>query len=62
MARREQAYDLCLEGEVRGMEASEAQKLRALEDENGRLKRLTADLSLNREMLKAVIGKNGLRS
>jgi putative transposase len=28
-----------------GMEASEAQKLRALEDENGRLKRLVADLT-----------------
>jgi putative transposase len=45
-----------------GMEASEAQKLRQLEDENGRLKRLVADLSLDREMLKAVIAKNGLSS
>lgn len=45
-----------------GMEASEAQKLRSLEDENGRLKRLVADLSLDREMLKAVIVKNGLSS
>jgi putative transposase len=45
-----------------GMDASEAQKLRALEDENGRLKRLVADLSLDREMLKAVIAKNGLSS
>ena len=45
-----------------GMEASEAQKLRALEDENGRLKRLVADLSLDCEMLKAVIAKNGLSS
>jgi putative transposase len=44
------------------MDASEAQKLRALEDENGRLKRLVADLSLDREMLKAVIAKNGLSS
>ena len=45
-----------------GMDASEAQKLRGLEDENGRLKRLVADLSLDREMLKAVIAKNGLSS
>ena len=45
-----------------GMDASEAQKLRALEDENSRLKRLVADLSLDREMLKAVIAKNGLSS
>ena len=44
------------------MDASEAQKLRALEDENNRLKRLVADLSLDREMLKAVIAKNGLSS
>ena len=45
-----------------GMDASEVQKLRALEDENGRLRRLVADLSLDREMLKAVISKNGLSS
>jgi putative transposase len=45
-----------------GMEASEAQRLRQLEDENARLKRLVADLSLEREMLKAVIAKNGLSS
>jgi hypothetical protein len=30
-----------------------------LEDENSRLKRLVADLSLYREMLKAVIAKRG---
>ena len=45
-----------------GMDASEAQRLRQLEDENGRLKKLVADLSLDREMLKAVIAKNGLSS
>ena len=45
-----------------GMDASEAQGLRQLEDENSRLKRLVADLSLDREMLKAVIAKNGLSS
>jgi putative transposase len=45
-----------------GMDASEAQWLRQLEDENGQLKRLVADLSLDREMLKAVIAKNGLSS
>lgn len=45
-----------------GMEASEVQRLRALEDENSRLKRLVADLSLDKEMLKAVITKNGLSS
>jgi putative transposase len=40
-----------------GMEVTEAQRLRSLEDENSRLKRLVADLSLDREMLKAVIAK-----
>ena len=45
-----------------GMEVTEAQRLRSLEDENLRLKRLVADLSLDREMLKAVIAKNGLSS
>ena len=39
------------------MDASEAQRLRSLEDENSRLKRLVADLSLGREVLKAVIAK-----
>jgi hypothetical protein len=32
--------------------------LRQLEDENRRLKHLVADLSLDREVLKAVISKN----
>jgi putative transposase len=45
-----------------GLEVSEARRLRKLEDENHRLKRLVADLSLDREMLKAVIAKNGLSS
>ena len=42
-----------------GMTVSEAQRLRQLEDENARLKKLVADLSLDKEMLKAVISKNG---
>lgn len=42
-----------------GMEVSDAQKLRSLEDENRRLKHLVADLSLDKEVLKAVISKNG---
>ncbi len=45
-----------------GLEVSAAQRLRELEDENHRLKKLVADLSLDKEMLKAVIVKNGLRS
>jgi len=42
-----------------GLEVSEAQRLRGLEDENRRLKHLVADLSLDKEALKAVIRKNG---
>ena len=42
-----------------GMEVSEAQKLKAMEDENRRLKQLVADLSLDKEALKSVIRKNG---
>ena len=45
-----------------GLEVNEAQRLRQLEEENGRLKKLVADLSLDKEMLQAVIRKNGLRS
>jgi putative transposase len=41
------------------MDVSEAQRLKQMEDENRRLKQLVADLSLDKEMLKAVIRKNG---
>jgi putative transposase len=40
-----------------GMEVSEAQRLKAMEDENRRLKLLVAELSLHGEALKAVIRK-----
>lgn len=40
-----------------GMEVSEARKLRALEDENSRLKRLVADLSVQNQILKEVNSK-----
>lgn len=42
-----------------GLEVNEAKRLRELEDENRRLKTMVADLSLDREALKAVLGKNG---
>src|SRR5512146_2397153 len=41
------------------MEVNEAQRLKQLADENRRLKQLVADLSLDKEILKAVIQKNG---
>jgi putative transposase len=45
-----------------GLEVSEAQRLRQLEDENGRLKKLVADPTLDKDMLQAVIRKNGWSS
>jgi putative transposase len=40
-----------------GMEASQLKRLKELEDENRRLKRMYADLSLDHELLKDVLGK-----
>ncbi|MDF1862764.1 MAG: transposase [Verrucomicrobiales bacterium] len=40
-----------------GMDVEEARRLRALEDENGRLKRLVADLSVQNQILKEVNAK-----
>ncbi len=40
-----------------GMEVSDVKKLKALEAENARLKRLVADLSLDNQMLKDVNSK-----
>jgi putative transposase len=42
-----------------GMDVSDAKRLRALEEENRRLKTMVADLSLDKEALRAVIRKNG---
>ncbi len=42
-----------------GMDVSETKRLRSLEEENRRLKEIVADLSLDKEALKAVIRKNG---
>ena len=39
------------------MEASDARKLRALEDENRRLKQLVADQQLDNQALRAALGK-----
>lgn len=63
--------DLCREDEIcaaafyawtskyGSMDGNEAQRLRQMEDENRRLKSLVADLSLDREVVKSVIRKNG---
>ena len=45
-----------------GLEVAEAQELKQLRDENARLKRLVADLSLDKDALQYVIRKNGYSS
>ncbi len=40
-----------------GMDVSEARRLRMLEQENGRLKKLVADLSLDNSCLKELLSK-----
>jgi len=40
-----------------GMEVSDAKKLRSLEDENGKLKKLLADAMLDNAALKDLLGK-----
>ena len=42
-----------------GMDVSQARKLKVLEDENGRLKRLLADAMLDNAVLKEVASKTG---
>ena len=42
-----------------GLEVSEAKRLRALEAENAKLKRLLADAMLDNAVLKDLLGKNG---
>ena len=45
-----------------GLAVSEAQELKQLRDENARLRKLVADLSLDKEALQSVIRKNGWSS
>jgi putative transposase len=42
-----------------GMDVSEVQEARRLREENTRLRKLVADLSLDKEALQSVIRKNG---
>jgi putative transposase len=45
-----------------GMEVSEAQEAKQLREENGRLKKMLADVLLDKDMLQSVIRKNGWSS
>src|ERR1700679_1149963 len=44
--------------EYDGMQPPEMRRLKQLEDENAKLKKIAADLSLDREMLQDVISRN----
>jgi putative transposase len=45
-----------------GLDVSQAQELRQVREENARLKRLVADLTLDKDALQSVIRKNSLSS
>lgn len=47
-----------LKAKYGGMDVSDAQRLKALEDENGKLKRLLADAMLDNIVLKDLLGKS----
>ena len=56
MGIREQTF-YCWKKKCGGLMPSEVRKLRQLEEEHARLRRLVADLSLDKEMLQEVIRK-----
>jgi hypothetical protein len=56
-ARHERCDVLCLEEQIRGLEVSEAKRLRALEAENAKLRRLLAESMLDNAALKGPLGK-----
>ena len=59
---RERSTHVRLEGEVRRMAGERGEAAAAARGENRRLKHLVADLSLDKDTLKAVISKNGWSS
>jgi hypothetical protein len=56
---RVEAHDLCPEGKYGGMDVSQAQEAKQLRNENTKLRKMVADLSLDKEALQSVIRKNG---
>jgi hypothetical protein len=56
---RGSAMTLSLINKYGGLEVSEARRLKGLEDENRRLKKLLAESMLDNAALKDLLGKNG---
>jgi hypothetical protein len=56
--RDQRGYVLQLESEVRRHGSSDVQKLKRLEEENAKLKRVVADLTLDNVVLKDLLSKN----
>ena len=54
---RYQRADVRWKAKYGGLEVNEARRLRQLEHQNGRLKRLVADLTLDNQALKELVGK-----
>ena len=48
-----------MEGQIRRHGGADAKRLKALEDENRRLKKLLAESMLDNAALKDILGKNG---
>jgi hypothetical protein len=56
-ARDEHGLILQVAGQVWGMDASMISQMKALEDENRRLKKMYAEMSMQAERLKEALGK-----
>ncbi|MFO0486358.1 MAG: hypothetical protein ACK51A_11965, partial [Sphingobacteriia bacterium] len=56
---RKPSHHLQLESQVRRMEVSDVQRLKELEAEHSRLKKMYAELSLVHDALKDALEKNG---
>jgi Transposase len=59
---RQQATIYAWKAKYGGMDVSQAQEAKQLREENNRLRKLVADLSLDKEALQSVIRKNGWSS
>jgi putative transposase len=58
-AARDLGRNILWKAKYGGMEVSDAKRLKALEDENRRLKKLLAESMLDNAALKDILGKNG---